>query len=76
MTPVRKGTSVSEVLLPGEGPSFPQRDTELDDEVEQILGQFIPDTVDRIRAASEVCAAIAARGFDVYARPVDRSNRP
>lgn len=62
-----------QILQPGEGPDFPKRDTELDDEIEQILGQFIADPVDRLRARNEICAAIQARGFDVYARPSPRA---
>jgi hypothetical protein len=62
-------TAHVEVLTPGTGPVFPRRDTELDDEIEQILGQFIADPIDRVRARNEVCAAIAARGYDVYAKP-------
>jgi hypothetical protein len=60
---------VQVVLKPGEGPTFPQRDTELDDEVEQILGQWIPNGLDRVTASLAIRAAIAARGIDVYARP-------
>lgn len=47
----------------------PQRDTELDDEIEQILGLYIPDALWRIDARNAICAAIAARGYDVFARP-------
>jgi hypothetical protein len=62
-----------QILLPGEGPNFPKRDTELDDEIEQILGQFIDAPADRLRALAEICAAVRARGFDVYARPLRRA---
>lgn len=47
-----------------------QRDTELDDEIEQILDRYIRDTLWRVQARNEICAAIGARGYDVYARPV------
>ena len=62
-----------DVLPAGEGPRFPKRDTELDDEIEQILGQFVTDPVDRVRARNEICVAIQARGYDVFARPVPRA---
>lgn len=55
------------------GPHAPERDTELDDEIEQILGQFIASPTDRVRARNEICAAIQARGYDVYARPAPRA---
>lgn len=61
-----------EIRSRGEGPVFPKRGTELDDEIEQILGQFIGNPVDRVRARNEICAAIQARGFNVYARPITR----
>lgn len=47
---------------------MPIPDTELDDEIEQILGRFLDDSLERIQARNQICAAIMARGYDVYAR--------
>lgn len=47
---------------------LPIKDTELDDEIEQILGRYIASPLWRGQARNDICAAIAARGFDVYAR--------
>lgn len=49
----------------------PILDTELDDAVEQILGDYIADSLWRIDARNRICAEIAARGFDVFARRED-----
>lgn len=46
----------------------PIPDTELDDAVEQILGDYIADSLWRIDAKNRICAEIAARGFDIFAR--------
>lgn len=59
----------AEIVMPGQGPQFPQRETELDDEIEQILARRM-DTFSAVELRNQICAAIAARGFDVYARPV------
>lgn len=45
-----------------------QRTTELDDAIEQVLDQYIPDTLWRIEARNRVCSLIAAAGFDVFAQ--------
>lgn len=50
----------------------PQRNTELDDEIEQILSLYISDIMWRTAARNDICAAIAARGYDVFARPLLR----
>lgn len=63
------------VLFPGDGPAFPQRDTELDDEIEQILATRL-DTWAALDLRNQICAAITARGFDVYARPLDQRRSP
>lgn len=47
---------------------MPIPDTELDDEIEQILGRFLDDSLERIQARNQICAAITARGYDAYAR--------
>jgi hypothetical protein len=44
------------------------RQTELDDAVEQVLGRYIPDTLDRIRARNEIVSLIATAGHDVFAQ--------
>lgn len=63
---------MSEILMSDAGPAFPSRDTELDDEIEQILASRVElDTYAAIELRNQICAAIAARGFDVYARPVE-----
>jgi hypothetical protein len=72
-----EGTAASAPLPPVDttcGPEFvaaqpmPIADTELDDEIEQILGRFLDDSLERIHARNAICAAISARGYDVYAR--------
>lgn len=63
-------TRAVEAARNGMGGDFPQRNTELDDEIEQILGNYIGDALWRIQARNEICAAIMARGYDVYKRPV------
>lgn len=50
---------------------FSGGDTELDDAIEQILGEYISDSLWRIDARNRICAEITARGFDVFARPVE-----
>jgi len=57
-------TSVSPIIKP-------ERSAELDDEVEQILDRYIGDAIWRVRARNEICAAIQARGFDIFARPME-----
>jgi hypothetical protein len=47
---------------------IPIPDTQLDDEIEQILGRFLDDSLERISARNQICAAIVARGYDLYAR--------
>lgn len=49
---------------------LPIKDTELDDEIEQILDRYISDSLWRVDARNEICAAITARGFDVFARRI------
>lgn len=66
--PVEGGARVISRDDPDEG-LRPIRPTELDDEIEQILGRYIRDSLWCIQARNEICAAIAARGFDVFARP-------
>jgi hypothetical protein len=60
---------MTEILMPGQGPAFPQRDTELDDEIVQILARHITDNVTLWNLRNEICGAIAARGYDIFARP-------
>jgi hypothetical protein len=45
--------------------------TELDDAVEQVLGRYIPDTLDRIAARNEICGLLAAAGLDVYTQVLE-----
>jgi hypothetical protein len=45
-------------------------DTELDDAVEQIVGDYIPDTLLRLQCAGRIMREVTRRtGLDVYARP-------
>lgn len=45
-------------------------DTELDDAIEQIVGDYIPDTLLRLQCAGRILREVARRtGLDVYARP-------
>lgn len=43
-----------------------QKTTELDDAVERVLAQYIPDAMWRIEASHRVCGLIAAAGVDVF----------
>lgn len=68
---VRIDHETGAVILMGEPyqtQPMPIPNTELDDEIEQILGRFLDDSIERIHARNAICAAISARGFDVYAR--------
>jgi hypothetical protein len=68
------GTSMT-VLFPGDGPRFPERNADLDDEIEDILSTRL-DTWAAIDLRNQICDAIAARGFDIYARPLDQRRSP
>ncbi|WP_103339895.1 hypothetical protein [Amycolatopsis sp. CA-126428] len=57
------------VMPAGHGPVAPHRNTELDDEIEQIL-LTRADGFAALELRNRICDAIAARGFDVYARPL------
>ncbi|OXM69658.1 hypothetical protein [Amycolatopsis vastitatis] len=57
------------VIPAGRGPAVPHRNTELDDEIEQILRTRV-DGFAALELRNRICDAIAARGFDVYAHPL------
>lgn len=53
-----------------------QRMTELDDAIEQVLGDYIPDALWRTQARNRVCRLIAEAGYDVYAPVAEPADLP